>query len=208
MRSLVLVMLAAGTAFAHPPHYIAIDPPPPPVEWRHDPALVEWSTWLGFGVGVASSPPLVAARGAIEAADVHSAWTFSGGVEATLPITHAVRIGPWLGLHDLEPMAGAELQVTRSPAKLDLFWYDGEGVWTLRAGGGRDHMTAALAWGYRCPWKLWGPYDRATRYEIGARVVLAATRAYSDPRDWTATLGLEVEPVGALRYLLGIRSWY
>lgn len=45
-------------------------------------------------------------------------------------------------------------------------------------------------------------------YEIGARFVLAATRAYRDPRDWTATLGLEVEPVGALRYLLGIRSWY
>ena len=29
-----------------------------------------------------------------------------------------------------------------------------------------------------------------------------------DPRDWSVTGGLEVEPVGAIRYLLGIRSWY
>jgi hypothetical protein len=207
MRSLLLVVLATGAASAHPV-VLAIDPPPAPVEWRDDPALIEWSTWLGFGVGVASSAPAAIARGAIVANDLHIAWTFSAGIDAMLPLTHAVRLGPWLGLHDLEPMAGAELQLTRRPASLDMFWYVGEGVWSLRAGGGHDHMTAALGWGYRCPWKLMGPYDRATRYEIGARVVLAATRAYSDPRDWTATLGLEVEPVGALRYLLGIRSWY
>lgn len=217
MRSLLLVLLASGAASAHPvgfddppppPIIIARDPPPTPVEWRRDPAVLEWSTWIGFGAGVASSPPTIAARGALETRDLHMAWTFSAGLEATLPITHAIRLGPWLGLHDLEPMAGAELAVTRTPANLDLFWYDGEGTWTLRAGGGRDHMTAAVTWGYRCPWKLWGPYSRATRYEIGARFVLATTRAYTDPSDWTATLGLEVEPVGALRYLLGIRSWY
>jgi hypothetical protein len=207
MRWLLLVLVLTGTASAHP--LLAIDPPPAPVEWRRDPALLEWSTWLGFGAGVASSPPpAVLARGAIATGDLHAAWTFSAGAEATLPLTHSVRIGPWLGLHDLEPMAGAELAITRHPSHFDLFWYDGEGVWTLRGGGGRDHMTAALAWGYRCPWKLWGPYTRGSRYEIGARFVLAATRAYDDPRDWTATLGLEVEPVGALRYVFGVRSWY
>ncbi|MEP6859104.1 MAG: hypothetical protein ABJE66_00690 [Deltaproteobacteria bacterium] len=215
---LLIVLVASGIASAHPVGYDDPPPPPPaphlilaadpPVEWRHDPALVEWSTWIGFGAGVASSPPTAIARGAFETHDLHAAWIFSTGVEATLPITHAIRIGPWVGLHDLEPMAGAELAITRSPAKVDLFWYDGEGVWTLRAGAGLDHMTAALAWGYRCPWKLWGPYTRTSRYEIGVRFVMTATRAYSDPRDWTATLGLEVEPVGALRYLLGIRSWY
>jgi hypothetical protein len=219
VRSVLLVMLATGVASAHPVGYdapppppppiiIATDPPPVPIEWRHDPALLEWSTWIGFGAGVASSAPEFLTRGAIEVADLHTAWIFSAGIEATLPITHSVRVGPWVGLRDLEPMAGAELAITRRPANLDLFWYDGEGVWTLRAGGGLDHMTTALAWGYRCPWKLAGPYTRGSRYEIGARVVLAATRAYNDPRDWSATLGLEVEPVGALRYLLGIKSWY
>ena len=207
VRSLILLVLAAGIASAHPV-YIAHDPPPEPIEWRTSPAVIEWSTWIGFGAGIASSPPTTIARGALEPNDLHAAWTFSGGIDATLPITHSIRLGPWLGLHDLEPMAGAELEVMRNPASLDLFWYDGEGAWTLRAGGGREHMTAAITWGYRCPWRLWGPYSKATRYEIGARFVLQTTRAYSDPRDWTATLGLEVEPVGALRYLLGIRSWY
>ena len=207
MRSLVLVMLAAKLAAAHPP------PPPllaedPPIDWRHDPATLEWSTWLGFGVGVASSPPAIAARGSTVSADVHTDWMFSAGVEATVPLSHRVRLGPWLGLHDLEPMIGGEVQVTASPANLGMFFYPGEGVWTVRAGVGADHMTAVIGWGYRCPWRLWGPYDRATRYEIGLRITLAATRAYFDPKDWSATIGLEVEPVGALRYLLGIRSWY
>ena len=43
---------------------------------------------------------------------------------------------------------------------------------------------------------------------IGVRVVASATRAIDDPRLWSATLGLETEPMGALRYLLGIRAWY
>jgi hypothetical protein len=38
--------------------------------------------------------------------------------------------------------------------------------------------------------------------------VLSASRAHADPADWQATLGLEVEPIGALRYLLGIESLY
>ena len=43
---------------------------------------------------------------------------------------------------------------------------------------------------------------------IGVRVVVSATRSLDDPRDWSATVGLEAEPIGALRYLLSIRSWY
>lgn len=205
MRSLVLVLVVAKVAAAHPPPLLAEDPP---IDWRHDPATLEWSTWLGFGIGVASSPPAFTARGAAVSADLHTDWMFSAGIDATVPLAHRVRLGPWLGLHDLEPMIGGEVQVTASPADLDLFFYPGEGVWTFRVGAGADHLTAAIGWGYRCPWKLWGPYNRATRYEIGPRITLAATRAYFDSKDWSATIGLEVEPVGALRYLLGIRSWY
>jgi len=208
MRSIcVVAVLAARTAAAHPP-------PPPEiaedrVEWRETPAIVEWSTWLGFGVGAASTPATALARTTQPAPpEQHLAWTFSAGAEVTLPLTHAVRLGPWLGLAGLEPVAGAEVQITRAPAEVEMFFYRGEGVWTVRAGGGPEHATAAVAWGYRCPWRLWGPYTRATRYEIGARIVLAATRAYRDPQDWSATLGLEIEPVGAVRYLLGIKSWY
>lgn len=215
MRWFAWVLIAlAGTAAAHPPppppYLIAEDEDPDPKvsDWRAHPALLEWSTWLGFGVGVESSRPDTLARGSTLPADRHSEWVFSAGAEATLPLAHTVRVGAWAGLHELEPMVGGELQITGKPRDLDLFFYTGEGVWTLRAGGGRDHLTAALAWGYRCPWKLWGPYSTRTRYEIGPRVTLMATRAYDDPKDWTATLGLEVEPVGALRYLLGVKSWY
>jgi hypothetical protein len=203
------VLAAAPRVNAHPA-YIAEDPAPSPIEWRETPALFEWSTWLGVGFGAASSPTAAAARTTqpTEPVESHLAWAFHAGVDVTLPITHAVRVGPWLGLEGTEPMAGMELSVTRAPADVDMFWYNGEGVWTARAGGGKTHATAALGWGYRCPWKLWGPYSRTTRYEIGARIMLVVTRAYDEPRDWTGTLGIEVEPVGALRYVLGIHSWY
>ena len=207
---LVLVLCLLGKVAAAHPLLVEPDRPaePSPIDWRQTPAVFEWSTWLGFGFGVESARSDVLARGTTPTATIGTAWSFSAGVDVTLPLTHAVRLGPWVGLHDLEPMAGVDLELTRHPGSLDLFFYQGEGVWTVRAGGGFDHATAALAWGYRCPWKLWGPYSRATRYEIGARIVLATTRAYTDPKDWSATLGLEVEPVGALRYLLGIKDWY
>jgi hypothetical protein len=210
MRASCLAVLVAlgGIASAHP---ILIARDPPISDWRSHPAVVEWSTWLGFGVGVAASPSAVSAARTTSPSpttNLHSTWTFSAGAEATVPLSRRVRIGPWAGLHDLEPMIGGELQVVKSPANLDLFFYPGEGVWTVRAGGGVDHMTAALAWGYRCPWRLWGPYTHATRYEIGPRLTATFTRSYLDPHTWSATVGLEVEPVGALRYLLGIRAWY
>ena len=228
MRSICVALLLTlvGTAAAHPPPpegtliLVEREPPPPPpppppplpdpTDWRETPALFEWSSWLGIGFGVAASPTTATARSSDPSAtnDLHTAVAFTAGVDVTLPITHAVRVGPWLGVSGLEPMAGAELQVTRAPTTIDMFWYRGEGTWTLRAGAGLDHSTAAIAWGYRCPWKLWGPYKRSTRYEIGARIVLAATRSHTDAHDWSTTLGLEIEPIGTIRYVLGIRSWY
>ena len=46
------------------------------------------------------------------------------------------------------------------------------------------------------------------RYMIGVRMVASVTQSNENEKLWSATLGLETEPVGALRYLLGIRSWY
>jgi hypothetical protein len=208
MRSLwiaAVVVVTAGTALAHPP-----PPPREEIGWRETPAWFEFSSWIGFGVGAARDRPDSLARTTTQPqpTDQHLAWSFDAGVDVTVPITHAVRFGPWIGLQGLEPMVGAEVSVTRAPAEVDMFWYRGEGVWTLRGGGGRDHATAAIGWGYRCPWKLWGPYARTTRYEIGARIILNVNRAYADPADWSTTLGIEFEPVGAIRYVLGIKSWY
>ncbi|MFT3693735.1 MAG: hypothetical protein QM831_11380 [Kofleriaceae bacterium] len=206
MRSVIVLLALAGSAAAHP---ILVEPDPPKlIEWRDTPALLEWSTWIGGGFGVQSSRSNVIARGTTPDAELGTTWTFSAGAELTLPLAGSVRLGPWVGVHDLEPMVGGELEFTARPRSLDLFFYRGEGVVTVRAGGGFDRGTIALAYGYRCPWKLWGPYTETSRYEIGARIVIDATRAYDDPKDWSATIGLEVEPVGAIRYLFGIRDWY
>jgi hypothetical protein len=43
---------------------------------------------------------------------------------------------------------------------------------------------------------------------IGVRLVASATRATGDPDDWSMSFGIEFEPLGSLRYVGGIRSWY
>ncbi len=199
------LLLCPALAFAHPPPL-----PDDPVEWQDDPALVEWSTWFRLGWGESSTPSDTAARTTMPIAPhtLQSTWQTGLGADASLTVTSHARLGTWLELQDLTPTAGIELVLTALPRELDMFQYDGEGVLIARAGGGRDRATAALAWGYRCPWKLWGPYDAHTRYEIGVRFVLTATRSYDDPHDWSATIGLETELFGALRYLASIRSWY
>jgi hypothetical protein len=84
----------------------------------------------------------------------------------------------------------------------------GERVVKPRAGGSSTHVIGAVAVGYRCPWRLWGPYSEGTRYLIGVRLVASATRAMMDPEDWSLALGIEFEPLGSLRYVGGITSWY
>ena len=205
LRTLVVVAALCRIAAAHPP-------PPPEIaedsgDWRDEPARIEWSTWLRLGYGVEHARAAVAARATSPVPDPEtSRWETGLGIDASLTLTSHTRFGAWAELRGTQGFAGAELVLSGAPRSLDMFLYRGEGVLVARAGVGPEHQTtAALAYGYRCPWKLWGPYSRATRYEIGARVVANVTRS---PDEWSATLGLEVEPVGAIRYLLGIRSWY
>lgn len=203
------VLLTSSVALAHPP-------PEPEYEesggWRGRPALLEWSTWFRLGWGVTSARDTVIARtvgSPVEHQHYGRTWQTGLGIEGSVPIAKSTtRLGAWAELRGTELFGGGEVLVTGSPKHFDLFFYDGEGILALRAGGSRDNATAAVAWGYRCPWKLFGDHDRGTRYEIGVRVVLTATRAYRDPAEWSTTVGLEVEPVGAIRYLLGIKSWY
>ena len=174
---------------------------------------VEWSTWIRAAYGLANDgAPDRQARGVVTpAGEPEHGWEAAGGFEASLPVAkHGdIRLGAWAEARTSSyPVGGAELVIGASPAKLDMFFYEGEGVWMIRGGGNDQVVTGAVAYGYRCPWDLWGPWNGATRYMIGVRVVAAATRSIADPADWTVSLGLETEPVGALRYLLGIRDWY
>lgn len=43
----------------------------------------------------------------------------------------------------------------------------------------------------------WHPWIRWARHVVGARVVLSVNRA-RDSDDWSATVGVEIEPIGAL----------
>ncbi len=209
MRAIVtmsLILLGSLRAFAHPPPQLVAPEP-------HRP-LIEWSTWFRVSYEASQLPPATTARAIDPPAPVNrvgDGWFASLGADATFPASSSgdIRFGPWIETRGLDRIvAGGELQIGGAPHGLDMFWYRGEGQVTLRAGANRDVVTGAISWGYRAPWALWGPWDGSTRYMIGARFVLTATRAIEDRNNWSIGLGLEVEPVGALRYLLGIRSLY
>jgi hypothetical protein len=186
---------------------------PPPFEVVTTPTttLVEWTTWLRGAIAVASGDPAPADAVArtITPPRHESDRNVAGaaGIGFTLPLGHRARIGAWAELRGWDvPFAGGEL--TLIPGDLDMFFYKGKSAITARAGGNRTHLTAQLGIAYRAPWDLFGPQPRGSRYMIGAGLVATVTQSRLDPRDWSATVGLEFEPVGALRYLLGIRSWY
>lgn len=211
LATLVAVVLVARTALAHPPPYreIATDEE---TGWRDDRSVFEWSTWIRLGYGMASEPVQSAtiARTTSTVPQPHlvnGAWDVGLGAEVTFPLpTKHWRLGPWIELRPSGVFTGGELNIAGRP--LDMFMYEGERVFAVRVGSSTTDVTASLVFGYRCPWKLWGPYNRTTRYMIGARLVATATRSVADPHDWSASFGIEFEPVGALRYVGAVKSWY
>lgn len=203
--ALILATLAALGGIAHADQ-----------AWKEDRAFVEWSTWVRLGYGVArveepagASPRSVTPQPPPTYDQVGSAQA-ALGADFMLPIpTKHTRLGPWVEVRSMhEVVSGLELQIARSPRDLRMFWYDGEGVWSVRAGASTSNVTAAVAWGYRCPWVMFSDAPKTTRYMIGARIVATFTRDMNDANVWAGSLGIEFEPVGALRYLAGIQSWY
>jgi hypothetical protein len=206
------VVLLAGTAAARPPPEDDHDDGDCCTDPGPDRPAAEWSTWfrLGFGVEPATSPTAARSTTPVAPRGHEAGWEAAIGADLTMAVSASgnVRFGPWIEARGLSVIGGAELVVQRVPRKLDMFLYDGQGVLALRAGANYDRVTAQLAYGYLAPWKLWGPWRGSSRYMIGVRFVGTVTRAIDDPRDWSATVGIEAEPFGAIRYLLGIRSWY
>lgn len=191
---------------------------------------IEWSTWVRGSYGVETVRDQVAARTLGEpAVETRGMWELGAGAEASLALSRHgnVRLGAWTELRGWaagDAFLGGELVVTRVPSRMDMFLYDGHGILALRGGRSSTRATAAVAYGYLAPYWLEGPcrmrfYDiytgvcaprpeRTTRYMAGVRVVATVTRAFDDPRDWSATIGVEFEPIGALRMMLIARSWY
>ncbi len=192
---------------------------------------VEWSTWIRGAYGVAR-PSVGTATRSITPAESDTATRVGElaiGLEASLPISPRgnVRVGGWFeqrGVSWGDAFAGAELVVTRVPRRLDMFFYEGHGMLAVRVGASVDRQSASVAYGYLAPFWLEGPCrmrfydiytgicasrpDRVARYMAGLRVVATITRPMRDSREWSATLGLEFEPVAAIRMLTIARDWY
>jgi hypothetical protein len=210
----MLTLTHAALAHPIPPHddnydggsrYVAYDEPTR--------APIEWSTWFRVSFGTATRHTVAEPRLAMPQArdsQTNATWQTALGADATLALTRSgnVRFGPWTELRDTGFVGGAELVVQAVPKKIDMFLYDGQGVLALRAGGDRHRVTGQLAYGYLAPWNLFKANRGATRYMIGVRFVATYSRSVDADHDWIASFGIETEPFGALRYLLGIRSWY
>ncbi len=192
---------------------VAARPPPNELAYVPEPkvTLIEWTTWLRGSFVVARGEPKapVDATARTVTPPVNDSDSFAGaaGVGFTLPVGRRARIGAWVELRGWDtPLVGGEL--TLLPGNLDLFQYKGNSAVTLRAGGNPTQLTASLALSYRAPWDLFGDQPRRSRYMIGTGLVTTVTQSRFDPHDWSATVGIDFEPLGAIRYLLGIRSWY
>jgi hypothetical protein len=200
---------------------VVVDPVaarPPPDQGQYEiasdpkPTRIEWTTWLRGAIVVASGDPAPTTDGiarAVSPASSESHRDVAGavGIGLTLPLGHRVRVGAWAEVRGWDlPLLGGELTVI--PGDLDLFHYKGKSAVTVRAGGNPDLLTAQLGIAYRAPWDLFGDRPRNSRYMIGAGLVATVTQSRFDRSDWSATVGLEFEPLGAIRYLLGIKSWY
>lgn len=195
---------------------------PPPRYPRPRPTL-EVTSWVGLGGGalVVEGAP----RGVFD-------LRLGGGFTGAVGRKGDLRLGPWLEVSSatfatVQAAGGVELFVGAAPRPLRMFYYAGEGVFVARLGAGwawRDVEPAAaraapvatftLAWGYRAPFSLREPEQetdddasaapRTGRYMTGARLWVGAAVDLTGAAAWQVSGGIEFEPVGSFRYLLGL----
>ncbi|MEO8551758.1 MAG: hypothetical protein ABI678_17395 [Kofleriaceae bacterium] len=171
---------------------------------RPERTTVEWSVWARIGMGAAASHPTVLARG-LTPPEVGSApmWEAALAAEVTLPIgaDGNVRLGAWGEVRTSSgAVAGGELVVEGFPARA----FGGSGSVVLRAGGNPHVVTGALGFGITGAWPSDDPWVHWASHVVGARFVTSVNHSLDDPRDWSVTLGVEVEPIGALHAALDL----
>lgn len=161
---------------------------------------VEWSLWGRVGIGEASSrSELAARRVTAPAPETQSLADAALGAELTLGVALRgdLRAGAWGELRTTSgPVAGAELVLEGLPPHPYDSRIGATGSVVVRAGGNAHVVSGALGFGYVGSWPRVDPWIGWARHVVGARVVASMTRALYDPRDWSATVGLEIEPLG------------
>lgn len=218
------VVFATSIASAHPrpPDDLHAPPPPPPMVTQRGRPPIEYTTWISLGGGALVAPELSA-----------GVFDMRAGADFTLGIGRKddLRLGPFAEVGtetfaSVRAIGGVELFFGAIPRPLRMFLYSGEGTLAVRLGAGyawrSDDLPGAhstpvasltLAYGYRCPFSLREPEDRwstpedrraRARYMIGVRLWVNTVVDLRDSPSWQLTGGIEFEPVGSFRYLLGL----
>jgi hypothetical protein len=169
---------------------------------------VQWSVWGRLGVGVASQRRDVVARGVappMTGSASTSTWEAAAAADLTFGLARGgdLRIGVWGEVRtSSDPVAGAALVLDGLPPHPYGSRIGGAGSLVLRAGTNARVITGALGFGYVGSYPRSDPWIRRARHVVGARVVLSVNRAIERPHEWSATIGLEVEPIGVVHALL------
>jgi hypothetical protein len=177
------------------------------IETEERPA-VEWSVWGRVGVGVASQrPDVIARRVTVPAVEPESTSEAAAGADLTFRLARDgdLRLGAWGEVRtSSDPVAGAELVLEGLPPHPYDSRIGGTGSLVLRAGANAHVVTGAVGFGYVGSFPRIDPWIRWARHVVGARVVVSVTRALDAPDDWSATVGLEVDPIGAVHALVDL----
>jgi hypothetical protein len=173
---------------------------------------IEWSVWGRLGAGIATaSPDAVARRVTTSPAESISTSTWQAALATDITVGIArggnLRLGAWGELRtSSDPVAGGELVLEGLTPHSYTSRIGRAGSVVLRAGGNARVMTGAFGVGYIGRFPRFDPWVRWARHVVGARAVLSFDRSREDPRDWSATIGLEIEPIGALHGLYDIAT--
>jgi hypothetical protein len=176
-----------------------------PEQSRRAHTTLEWSTWARASIGIASRPPDIAVRGIAQPMP-ESSGVGDAGLGADLSASVAqggeVRLGAWAEVRTSSggPMLGGELIVEDLPPHPYAAPFDGSGGLVLRAGANKHVVTTAIGFGYVGSWSRSDPRGGFATHIVGVRVVALVNRSLDDSRDWSATLGVEVDPIGAVQY--------
>jgi len=180
------------------------------VEQKLERPAIEWSIWGRLGMGVAHHQhPAVLARTLTPPSDPESAsiWEAALTTELTVGIARHgdVRVGAWGELRTSSgPVVGGELALEALSPRPHGDRIRGGGSVVLRAGGNAHVVTGALGFGFLGAWPVDGSWIHWVGHVVGARLVASINHSRDDPRDWSATIGLEVEPIGAVRAVLDL----
>jgi hypothetical protein len=170
---------------------------------------VEWSLWGRLGVGVATQqhPTVLARRLTPPDAESSSMWEAAAAAELTIGVARDgnLRLGAWGELRTSSgPVVGGELVLEDLPPHPFDSRIGGAGSVVLRAGGNGHLVTGAVGFGYVGSFPRSDPWLHWASHVVGARIVASMNHSLDDPRDWSATIGLEIEPIGAVHAVLDL----